>query len=89
MTEETIFAAALEKDSPAERAAYLDEACAGDAALRRQVEELLRAHTADADFLAVPAPAQVAAACQSAGPATEALSGARRPPAESPEATPG
>ena len=28
----------------AERAAYLDQACAGDAALRRRVEELLEAH---------------------------------------------
>ena len=32
MIEETIFAAALEKKDPAERAAYLAEACAGDAA---------------------------------------------------------
>ena len=36
MTDETIFAAALEKPTPAERSAFLDEACAGDAALRRE-----------------------------------------------------
>jgi serine/threonine protein kinase/WD40 repeat protein len=39
-----IFLAAVEK-YPADRwAAYLDEACAGDVALRRQVEVLLQAH---------------------------------------------
>jgi serine/threonine protein kinase/tetratricopeptide (TPR) repeat protein len=43
MTEDSIFAAALKKP-PAERAAYLDEACAGDPALRAEVEALLRAH---------------------------------------------
>ena len=30
MTDETIFAAALEKADPAERARYLDDVCAGD-----------------------------------------------------------
>jgi|SRR5262245_21134998 len=34
MTEETIFAAALEKADPPERAAYLEAACTDDAALR-------------------------------------------------------
>ena len=38
-----IFLAALDIE-PAERAALLDDACAGDAALRRQVEALLRVH---------------------------------------------
>jgi serine/threonine-protein kinase len=41
MTEETIFTAARQKPTPAERAAYLDEACAGDAELRKRVETLL------------------------------------------------
>ena len=44
MSEETIFHAALERPDPAGRAAYLDEACAGDADLRRRIEALLRAH---------------------------------------------
>ena len=44
MSEETIFAAALDKATPAERAAYLDKACSGDANLRKRVEDLLRAH---------------------------------------------
>src|SRR5215831_8954447 len=39
-----------------ERSAYLDEACAGNAALRRQVEELLHANEEAADFLQEPAP---------------------------------
>ena len=43
-TIKAVFFAALEKTSPAERAAYLDGSCAGDADLRREVEVLLRAH---------------------------------------------
>jgi serine/threonine-protein kinase len=73
MTEETIFAVALEKCTPAEREAYLDEACAGDAELRRQVEALLKSHTAAGQFLAVPAAAQVAAGCRPAGESTDAI----------------
>jgi serine/threonine protein kinase len=47
MTERDIFLAALAWDDPARRAAYLDAACAGDPALRRRVEDLLRAHGPD------------------------------------------
>ena len=54
MTEETLFAAALEKGTPAERAAFLNEACAGDAALKRRVEALLASHD-QAGFLRMPA----------------------------------
>jgi serine/threonine protein kinase/Tfp pilus assembly protein PilF len=61
MTEETLFAAALEKPTPAERAALLDRACAGDAALRRRVEALLASHD-QAEFLGTPAIEQAAAA---------------------------
>jgi hypothetical protein len=43
MNERTILIAALERDDPAERAAYLDDACAGDPALRRRLETMLRA----------------------------------------------
>lgn len=50
-----VFAAALEKSSPAERAAYLDEACSGDAALRQRVEALLDSHTGAGGFLEMPA----------------------------------
>jgi hypothetical protein len=50
MTEETLFATALEKPTPAERAAFLDAACAGDPALRRRLEALLASHEAS-EFL--------------------------------------
>jgi serine/threonine protein kinase/tetratricopeptide (TPR) repeat protein len=43
MTEESLFAAALERVTEAERRAFLAEAAAGDDALRRRVERLLAA----------------------------------------------
>jgi serine/threonine protein kinase/tetratricopeptide (TPR) repeat protein len=52
-SEETIFARALPL-SAAERAAFLAQACGSDAALRRAVESLLRAHD-DAGFMNLPA----------------------------------
>src|SRR5690242_21214795 len=55
MTEETVFATALEKETPAQRAAFLDEACAGDPALRRRVEALLESHSGADAFLDKPA----------------------------------
>jgi serine/threonine protein kinase len=69
MNEATLLAAALEKPSPEERAAFLPQACAGDERLRRRVEALLRAHAEADDVLNRPLPA-VAAAAQ--GPPTEA-----------------
>jgi serine/threonine protein kinase/tetratricopeptide (TPR) repeat protein len=52
---ESIFFAALEKQSPAERRAFLDQACTDDAELRAQVERLLAAHSAAGSFLEFPA----------------------------------
>src|SRR5438046_2599755 len=52
---EDIFLAAVDKATPQERAAYLDEACRGDAELRRRVERLLAAHPRAVDFLDQPA----------------------------------
>jgi serine/threonine-protein kinase len=49
-----VFIAALDKADPAERAAYVAEACAGDESLRRRVEELLGAHEAPGRFLGPP-----------------------------------
>jgi WD40 repeat protein len=43
MNEESLFAAALDKPTAAERQAFLDEACAGDVRLRQRVEKLLAA----------------------------------------------
>jgi hypothetical protein len=62
MTEETVFETALAKATPAERSAYLEEVCAGDAALRQRVEALLQAHEKAGDFLEQPAVARIAAA---------------------------
>lgn len=50
---DSIFAAALARPA-SERAAFLDEACAGDADLRAQVESLV-AHEMSEDFLDAPA----------------------------------
>ena len=55
---ESVFAAALEKTSLEERAALLDEACAGDAALRLRVEALLKAHDDAHSFLQPPVAAE-------------------------------
>ena len=44
MNEQTLFAEALERADPQERAAFLDEACRGDAALRERIERLLAQH---------------------------------------------
>jgi hypothetical protein len=52
---ETVFAAALALATPAERTAYLDEACAGDPELRRRVEALLDANDHAGGFLNAPA----------------------------------
>jgi len=60
MNEENLFHLAREKP-PGERAAFLDEACAGDAALRQRVEVLLRAHDASGSFLDRPALEEAAA----------------------------
>jgi WD40 repeat protein/tRNA A-37 threonylcarbamoyl transferase component Bud32 len=47
----TVFTAALERGSAAERQAYLDRTCADDAPLRQRVEALLRAHDRAGGFL--------------------------------------
>ncbi len=48
---EAIFGEALTQGRRRGRAAYLDEACGGDAALRERVEALLAAHDATGNFL--------------------------------------
>ena len=49
-----IFNEALALDSPPDRAAYLERACAGDPALRARVEELLAVHSRAGGFLESP-----------------------------------
>jgi hypothetical protein len=53
MTDDAIFVAALEKQTSAERSAYL-EACAGDKALRQRIASLLDAHEAAGNYLGRP-----------------------------------
>jgi serine/threonine protein kinase len=51
---ESIFFAAMAKNSPADRVAYLDEACRADAALRNRVERMLSAQAEAGSFLDTP-----------------------------------
>src|SRR5258708_3819859 len=53
MNEETLFHLAMEAP-PHERAALLEQACAGDAALRQRVEVLLQAHDNPGSFMEKP-----------------------------------
>ncbi len=53
---ESIFFAAQEKLTPHDRAAFLDEACAGNTELRRVVERLLAAQPQVGSFLSPPVP---------------------------------
>jgi hypothetical protein len=51
MREFDLFIAALERDDPADRNAYLTQACGGDVDLLRRVERLLRLHGQAGSFL--------------------------------------
>src|SRR5437762_5684624 len=59
MQEQTLFIEALDKQDPAERAAFLDRVCAGDPALRQRLERLLQRHQQADSFLESPAAAPV------------------------------
>src|SRR5262245_61394688 len=61
MTEREIFIAALQQSGPTDRAAFLDRACAGEAALRERVAAQVSEHERLGDFLEMPAPAVAAA----------------------------
>lgn len=54
-----LFEQALDQ-SPEQRAAFVQTACAGDGELRREVESLLAEHQAEDGFLESPAIAAVA-----------------------------
>jgi eukaryotic-like serine/threonine-protein kinase len=54
MNVEDIFSRALQIQNEADRAAYLEKACAGDLGLRKRVESLLLAHGEAASFLEQP-----------------------------------
>jgi len=78
--EETIFAAALEL-RPEERAVYLQEVCRGDAARRRRVAALVRAHEQAGEFMAEPAALALSREMtrDSGAPASLPASGGRKP----------
>ena len=63
---ESVFNAALEKDSSVERSAYLDGACNGAPDLRSHVDMLLKAHDEAGNFLKPP-PTQDASVGESIG----------------------
>ena len=56
MSEEEIFHQARARTDPEERAAYLEQACGDDAALRASVEALLRADVGASGFMERPPP---------------------------------
>jgi tetratricopeptide (TPR) repeat protein/serine/threonine protein kinase len=59
MNERELFIAALQKESAAERAAFLAEACGADSGLRQQVEGLLGEHEQLGSFLESPSAVSV------------------------------
>ncbi len=81
MTEETLFAGALERRDPADRKSFLDQECGGDQALRQRVEELIAWHERAQHFLANPALEQLA---PSASEAAERPTRPAPPPSEMP-----
>jgi WD40 repeat protein len=81
MSQRDIFSAALQIPDPAQRAAYLEQACGGDAELRRRVDALLRAHGSAGDFLARPAVEQVAGQLSLPGGSDQGVSRADPPSA--------
>ena len=55
MNEQTLFGEALERTDPQVRAAFLDQACRGDPAIRERIERLLAQHQHAGAFLESPA----------------------------------
>ena len=62
MNEREIFAEAMQKSSAAERAAFLAQACSGDDALRRRIDELIAEQERLGSFLESPVTEVVQAA---------------------------
>jgi non-specific serine/threonine protein kinase/serine/threonine-protein kinase len=56
MREESLFIAALGKENPTERVAFLDQECAGDPALRERIDKLLVSHEQTGNPLDAPPP---------------------------------
>jgi tetratricopeptide (TPR) repeat protein len=73
----TLFAAALDYGSDAERTAYLDRACADDPVVRERLEALLRAHGGAGRFLEAAPDNTPTADAPPAGPVAGAVLGGR------------
>ena len=89
MSNQDLFIAALQHD-PAERTAFLDQACAGEPALRRQIAVLLKAHDDAGGFLESHpdvGPTSAREAGQSGKGKTEVISEWGAPDAHSPTLT--
>ena len=73
---QSIFVAAADLPTAGDRAAYLDQACAGNVELRHRVEALLQAHDHPDSYLEPPAvpPGGTVEEVAAAGPAAEATS---------------
>src|SRR6056297_3113608 len=56
MDEQSIFLGALERETPQERAAWLDEACGDDEPQKQRILQLLQKHEQAGSFLEKPAP---------------------------------
>jgi tetratricopeptide (TPR) repeat protein len=91
MSERELFQAAVEIRDPRARAAYLDQACAGDSALRAKVEGLLKSHDEAGNFLNEPLVLDVDATLDQTNPSdSKANTGydtSAGSPGPSPEAT--
>src|SRR4051794_17319401 len=74
MNEETLFHLALQKPA-AERAGFLNKACAGNAAVRQRLEVLLRAHEDGGNPLDQPPVDPALTTDPEAGPAAAATAG--------------
>jgi eukaryotic-like serine/threonine-protein kinase len=73
---ESILAAAVELGSEAERHQFVEQACAGDAALRRRVDELIENHLRAGNFLESLAPDLLATVEELAGARSGTVIGA-------------
>jgi len=84
---EDIFSRALQLNKKADRAAYLDKACAHDSRVRERVESLLAAHDGAASFLENPVkdmPSETTPPGEQFDPATMLPSAAYAPITETP-----
>src|SRR5262245_341761 len=83
-SERSIFLEALDKTDPAERAAFLDQACGAEAELRRRVEALLKALDEAGSFMSSPAVEVDASATVATGNGPTHVSPGPRPILEGP-----